>query len=137
MNDHDLPTPAPTVYPETKDFWDGTSRSELRLQRCDDCDSVVWYPRGICPECSSFSLTSFTASGRGSIYTWTTISRGIAEYRDVGPYVLAYVELEEGPRVMTNIVENKPDDLVIGGAVEAVFQSTPDGAALLRFRPVH
>jgi len=78
------------------------------------------------------------ASGRGTIYSYTVNRRGAADlpqYRQAGVYVLAYVELEEGPRIMTNIVECDPDSVRIGQKVELVFHDTGEGSALARFRP--
>jgi uncharacterized OB-fold protein len=129
-----LPAPAPEVQPETAEFWAATARGVLLLQRCDVCSTVVWYPRFICSSCHSTSLRSFEASGRGTIYSFTLTTRGILEYKDCGPYVLAFVELEEGPKMMTNIVDADPAELAIGQAVEVVFQDTGEGSALPRFR---
>jgi uncharacterized protein len=134
-----LPTPAPFVTPEVKPFWDATSTGRLLLPRCADCDTVIWYPRPFCPRCASLNIAWFEASGRGSIYSFTVNRRGQAdlpEYREAGTYVLAYVELEEGPRVMTNIVECEPNSVRIGQRVEVVFHDTGRGAALVRFRPI-
>ena len=133
-----LPAPAPFVNPEVKPFWDATARGELVLPRCDDCQAVIWYPRPFCPECASTRVSWVPASGRGTVYSFTVNRRGTAdlpEYRDSGTYVLAYVELEEGPRVMTNIVDCDPDTVRIGQPVEVVFHDTGQGNALPRFRP--
>jgi uncharacterized protein len=133
-----LPTPAPAVNPEVKLFWDATAEGRLLLPRCDDCQTVIWFPRPFCPACGSLRVSWFEASGRGSIYSFTVNRRGsgdLPEYRDAGVYVLAYVELEEGPRVMTNIVDCDPDSVAIGQPVEVVFQDTGQGTALPRFRP--
>ncbi|MDQ3811814.1 MAG: Zn-ribbon domain-containing OB-fold protein [Chloroflexota bacterium] len=133
-----LPTPAPFVIPELKRFWDATSARQLLLPRCDDCGAVIWYPRPFCPECASVRVSWFEASGRGTVYSFTVNRRGQAdlpEYRDAGAYVLAYVELEEGPRVMTNIIECDPEGVRIGQQVQVVFHDTGQGTALVRFRP--
>ena len=130
-----LPAPAPEVAPEAKPFWDATAEGRLVLPRCDDCAAVVWYPRALCPDCGSTSVSWFEASGRGSIHSFTVTRRGQGAYRDAGPYVLAYVELEEGPRVLTNVVDADPESLEVGQAVTAVFSDTGQGTALLRFRP--
>lgn len=130
-----LPTPAPTITPEAKPYWEAAARGTLSLQRCDDCEAVVWYPRGMCPECGSRSLTWFDASGRGTVYSYTVNRRGQGEYREASPYVLAYVELAEGPRVLTNIVGCDPSEVSIGDEVVAVFDRVGDDAALVRFRP--
>ncbi|MBV9170607.1 MAG: Zn-ribbon domain-containing OB-fold protein [Chloroflexi bacterium] len=133
-----LPAPAPVVLPEIKNFWDATAQGKLLLPRCEDCDTYIWYPRPFCPACASLRITWVAASGRGTVYSFTVNRRGAAdlpEYRQVGTYVLAYVELEEGPRVMTNIVDCDPDSVRIGQAVELVFHDTGQGTALPRFRP--
>jgi uncharacterized OB-fold protein len=133
-----LPAPAPVVLPEVKEFWDATAQGRLLLPRCSDCNTVFWYPRPYCPACASLNVAWVDASGRGTVYTFTINRRGAAdlpEYRNIGPFVLAYVELEEGPRMLTNIVECDPDTVRIGQKVELVFQDTGQGTALPRFRP--
>ena len=133
-----LPAPVPVVLPEIKKFWEATAEGRLLLPRCEDCEGVIWYPRPFCPQCGSLHVGWVEASGRGTVYSFTVNRRGQAdlpEYRTVGTYVLAYVQLEEGPRVMTNIVDCDPDTVKIGQAVSAVFHDTGQGTALLRFRP--
>jgi len=133
-----LPAPVPFVNPEIKPFWDATAEGRLLLPRCQDCQAVIWYPRPFCPECASTNIDWVQASGRGSVYSYTINRRGqadLSEYRNAGVYVLAYVELEEGPRVLTNIVDCDPDSVRIGQSVEVVFHDTGQGTALPRFRP--
>jgi uncharacterized protein len=133
-----LPAPPPFVNPEIKPFWDATAEGRLMLPRCQDCQAVIWFPRPFCPECASTNISWFQATGRGTVYSYTINRRGAAdlpEYRNAGVYVLAYVELEEGPRVMTNIVECDPDNVRIGQAVEVVFHDTGQESALPRFKP--
>ncbi len=133
-----LPAPAPFVNPEVKPFWDATAAGRLVLPKCKDCQAVIWYPRPFCPECASLNIEWVDASGRGKIYAFTVNRRGVADmpdYRNAGVYVLAYVELEEGPRVLTNIVDCDPDSVRIGQEVEVVFHDTGQGTALHRFRP--
>jgi uncharacterized protein len=130
-----LPTPAPAVNPETKEFWAATANGQLLVKRCQDCDGLIWYPRAICPHCSSLRTEWLEVSGRGSIYSYTVNHRGEGAYQGGPPFVLAYVELDEGPRMMTNIVEADPPDLAVGVPVEVVFHDT-GGAALPRFRPL-
>jgi hypothetical protein len=131
-----LPAPAPEIAPETAAFWAATAEGRLLLQRCADCGQHLWYPRYVCAHCHSVRLESIEASGRGIIYSFTLTTRGILEYADCGPYVLALVELAEGPRMMTNIVEADPATLSIGQAVEVVFHDTGEQSALPRFRPI-
>jgi hypothetical protein len=131
-----LPIFPPTVTPESKPFWDATAEGKLLLPRCDACGTVIWYPRTSCPECMSMDVGWFEASGRGAIYSFTIVRRAGGPWRGAIPYVLAYVELDEGPRVLTNVVETSPEDVAVGQAVEAVFHDTGEGSALVRFRPV-
>jgi uncharacterized OB-fold protein len=138
MTERVLPAPAPYVLPEVKPFWDATAEGRLVLPQCVECDTLVWYPRPFCPSCGSLKVSWVPASGRGTVYSFTVNRRGQADlpaYRDAGVYVLAYVELDEGPRVMTNIVDCDPDQVKIGQLVEVVFHDTGQGNALPRFRP--
>lgn len=128
-----LPVPEVVLNPDAAAYWEGTTRGVVVLQRCDACQTVIWHPRAICPACWTQELSTFEASGRGTVYSWTRTQKGLAEYSGAGPYVLAYVELEEGPRVMTNLVGYE-DDPKIGDQVTAVFDRVNDDAALLRFR---
>ena len=133
-----LPAPAPLVNPEVKPFWEATAEGRLLLPKCLECASLIWYPRPFCPSCASTRVEWIQSSGRGTIYSFTVNRRGqadLAAYREAGVYVLAYVELEEGPRVMTNIVDCDPDSVSIGQQVEVVFHDTGQGTALPRFRP--
>ncbi|HEX4833924.1 MAG TPA: OB-fold domain-containing protein [Trebonia sp.] len=133
-----LPAPAPPVNPETQEFWDATARGRLLLRRCRACGSVNWYPRVICPECSSLDTEWFEASGRGRVYSYTVNYRGEGAYKEAAPFVLAYVELDEGPRMLTNIVGaggGVPAGLAVGLPVEVTFADTGEGSALPRFRP--
>ena len=139
MNEGQLVTPVPPVLPEVKVFWNGTAEGKLLLPRCAACQAITWYPRAFCPRCGSLEVAWVPASGRGTVYSYTVCRRGQAdlpEYRGVETFVLAYVELEEGPRVMTNIVDCAPGDVRIGQSVELVFHPAGDSAALYRFRPV-
>ena len=129
-----LPAPAPVVNVETQPFWDATAQGKLLLAQCTSCQTLIWYPRLFCPVCNSFDVRWVEASGRGTIYSYTINRRGQGDYRDLA-YVLAYVELEEGPRVLTNIVDCDLDQLDVGQAVVVVFHDTGKGTALPRFRP--
>jgi uncharacterized OB-fold protein len=136
MRDNVLPTPAPTITAETEEFWLSAARGTLVLRRCDACGLIVWYPRSICPDCQASETSWVEASGRGVVYSHTTVRRGLGDYAGAGPYVLAYVQLDEGPRVMTNVVDCEPADVAIGQRVEVAFSAVDDAAALPRFRPV-
>jgi uncharacterized protein len=129
-----LPAPPPTVTYDTAEYWAGAAAGSLLLTRCTACASVVWYPRFFCPVCGATTET-FAASGRGSIYSYTVVHRGDGPYAQSAPYVLAYVELEEGPRVLTNIVEADGGQVRVGDRVSVVFHPANSDSALVRFRP--
>ena len=129
-----LPSIPPTVDPDSAPFWEAAAGDRLELPRCRVCGAFIWYPRSFCPSCHHTDVEWVPASGRGTIYSLTVNQRGAGVWREHSPYVIAYVELEEGPRVLTNIVGASPDEVRIGDAVTAVFE--PAGATkLLRFRP--
>jgi uncharacterized OB-fold protein len=131
----DLPIPAPPVNPTTRAFWEATAEGRFLLQRCDDCDLVIWFPRRHCPSCWREDPATFDASGLGEVYSYTIIHKGSNEWREAAPYVVAYVELAEGPRVLTNITGCDPADVRVGMPVRIVWQDTGAGSALYRFVP--
>jgi uncharacterized OB-fold protein len=134
MTDARVPSPAPDVIAEAKPYWDGAADGRLVLPKCSGCDEVIWHPRTWCPSCGRAGVTWIEASGRGTVYSHTTVRRGgPPAYADAMPYVVAYVELDEGPRVLTNIHTDDPDGVRIGQVVEAVFDPV-EGTALTRFR---
>ena len=130
-----LPNPAPLVTQANKAFWDATAEGRFQLQRCNECDTVLWFPRRQCPSCWTENISTFDASGKGIIYSFAVIRKGAMLYKEAGPFVVAYVELAEGPRVMTNIVECDVDAVKVGMPVEVVWHDTGQGNALYRFRP--
>jgi uncharacterized OB-fold protein len=135
MPEYSGPIPVPT--PETRPFWAAARRHELSLQRCRACGAYVFYPRGVCPSCLGADLEWRRVSGRGHLHTFTVVHRGQKGFPLGPPYVLAIVELDEGPRMMTNLVGVEPDPakLEIGMPVEVVFEDVSDEVALPRFRP--
>lgn len=130
-----LPNPAPTITQANGAFWAATAEGRFQLQRCNECDTVLWFPRRHCPSCWTENVATFDASGKGSIYSFTIIRKGAMLYKDSGPFVVAYVELAEGPRIMTNIVDCDVEAVKVGMAVEVVWHDTGQGNALYRFRP--
>ena len=129
----DLPAPAPHPNLETQPYFDAAAEGRLSLPRCDDCAFVIWYPRTRCPECGSDSVSWVDSPGTGTVYSFSVTRRGQGRWRAAAPYVLAYVELDEGPRILTNVVGCDPDEVHIDMAVRAVFDETEDGPPLLRF----
>jgi len=127
------PVPEPT--PETQHFWDGTREGEIRLQRCDACRHVYFPPRPFCPACSSRSVSVFRASGRGKLLSYIINQRPHPAWD--APYSIAIIELDEGVRMMSNVVgcEQTPEALVLDMPVEATFERLTDQISLPLFRP--
>ncbi|RBQ21216.1 nucleotide-binding protein [Spongiactinospora rosea] len=130
-----LPTPVPTINPDSAEFWAATAEGRFITRRCTNCAQYIWYPRPICPFCHSQETVWEPLSGRGVIYSFSVVRKAGGDWKGVTPYVLAYVELEEGPRMMTNIVDCDVEQVAIGDPVEVVFEDTGQGSALPRFRP--
>ncbi|TWF47418.1 Zn-ribbon domain-containing OB-fold protein [Neorhizobium alkalisoli] len=123
--------PAPEPSPDSLPFWQAANRGEFLIKQCEECDQAHWYPRPCCPFCASAKTVWRQASGRGKIYSYSYLRR-MAE-----PYVIAYVTLEEGPTMMTNIVDCDPEALSIGQPVTLVFKPSQDGEqAVPLFRPL-
>ena len=131
------PLPAP-ITPETKPFWDGLREGKLMIPRCGDCGRPFFYPRIVCPHCQSRNVGWMQASGRGTLYSfeiaYQTISR---TFKVKPPYVLAMVELEEGPRMLSNLVNVEPDPKKIRCEmpVEIVYSKLTDEVTLPLFQP--
>lgn len=128
--------PLPRIDEESKGFWEACQRHELYVQRCRACGSIRYYPRALCPACLGDDTEWVRCSGRGAVYTYTVTYQNQAPgFREALPYVLAYVELEEGVRLLTNIVGCEPDDVRIGMPVEVVFEDVTAEATLPKFQP--
>ncbi len=136
LDDLDTKKPTPVTQPWTEEFWEGTKKGKLLIQTCKDCGAKIFYPRKYCPECWSANLEYVEASGKAKVFTYTT-TYGMVEPKFMGdlPYTLALVDLEEGIRMMTRIVECKPEDISIGMDVEVTFEEV-EGFALPYFKPV-
>ncbi len=128
------PLPRPTAL--SAPFWEAARRHELRIQRCRSCREHVFYPRYNCPHCGSRELDWVTASGRGTVYTFTVARRPThPAFADRVPYVIAIVELDEGPRLTTNIVGCDPGAVRIGMRVRATFEDVGEEISLVMFEP--
>jgi len=128
--------PLPSIVGETKPFWDSCRRGQLVIQRCVECGQYQWYPRGICVDCWTDTVEWVQASGRGTVWTYTiTQQNRTTGFAEMVPYVLALVELEEGVRMFTNIVECNPRDVHIGMAVEVTFQTATPQITIPYFKP--
>jgi uncharacterized OB-fold protein len=126
----------PPVTETSQPFWDATREQRLLIQWCTACDAPVWFPREVCPGCFGSALEWRPASGRGEIYAC------IVEHRPSmptpfgdEPYVVALVELDEGPRLMTNIVGCPPESVSVGMPVQVTWEELSDGRNLPLFEP--
>ena len=129
-------------FPEqdTEPFWEATKRRLLTYQTCDDCDDeVIFYPRAHCTSCISGNITWNESAGKGEVYTFSVVMQNYhPAFKDLGPYALAYVDLDEGFRIMTNIVgvENPIEDITCGMRVELTWIDQGEGEiALPVFKP--
>lgn len=122
--------PAPPVLPDVAEYWQAADAGRLLVKRCGDCSEVHFYPRDVCPHCMSTNTEWLQSSGRGSIYSFSTMRRGDSAY------TLAFVTLEEGVTMMTNLVDCDLDTLAIGQAVQVVFKPSEGGPAVPMFTPV-
>ena len=129
MSERDFPVPAISI--ETEAYWAGANDGKLLMKRCTDCDKTHFYPRAICPYCQSANTEWYEASGKGVIYSYSVMRRG------ENPYAIAYVTVDEGVTMLSNIVECDYDGLSIGQAVEVAFRKCSDGQQSVPvFRPV-
>jgi uncharacterized OB-fold protein len=130
--------PLPKTDPVTAPFWKSLKNGAMEVQRCDDCTKHVFYPRALCNHCGSRRLSWMPVSGRGTIYSMTIVEKGPSPaFQADGPYVVALVDLDEGCRMMTNIVgvRPSPDTVKIGMPVEIVYDNVTDAVTLPKFRP--
>lgn len=122
--------PAPAVNPENKPYFDAASQGKLMLKKCAACNEFHHYPRALCPFCFSDMTRWQEASGEGTVYTYSVLRRGVPV-----PYCIAYVTLEEGVTMLTNLVDCDFDKLRIGMKVKAVFKETESGSKVPMFTP--
>lgn len=128
----DLPTPDA----ETQPFWDGAREGKLLIRRCGACGEAHFYPRPFCPRCWSDDVRWEEASGRAALYTWSVVHRNdLPPFGERVPYVAAVVDLAEGPRMLTNVVDCELDALSVGMMLEVSYQPISDEVTIPVFRP--
>lgn len=124
----------PVPDADTGPYWEGIAGGQLRLQRCEACDAVIFYPRAVCPRCLASPLRWFTAAGTGRVYSYTVAHRGFGEFASQAPFTVALVDLDEGARMMARLVDADPGGVRIGMPVRMVVRRVGD-ADLPCFRP--
>ena len=135
MSSYTKPLPVPSKW--SQPFWDGAKQHKLLLKKCTKCGTIDHPPYLYCTECWAEENEWIETSGRGKFYAFTTVMLGAPLlFTDDIPYTIAMVDLAEGPRMLTTIVEAKPEELSIGMDVEVVFNDVTDEITLPRFRPL-
>jgi len=133
----DYQKPLPVIQPHSAAFWEGTKQHKLMVQHCCDCDSYIFYPRRECPECWSTNLDWHESTGKAKVYAFSVTYEGVEPmFQQDLPIALAWVDLPEGVRMNTNIIDCDPNDVKIGMEVEAVYQDVTDEITIPYFRPV-
>lgn len=132
----EMEKPIPVIQPWTKEFWKATKQGKLLIQHCNDCQANIFFPKKVCPECWSANLSWIESSGKAVVHTFTTMI-DMVEPKFMGdlPYVIAMVDLEEGIRMTTRIVNCTPDDVAIDMKVEVAFEDVSPECALPMFQP--
>jgi uncharacterized OB-fold protein len=126
----------PVIDEETRPWWEALQRHELYVQKCRDCGDLRYHPRAQCTSCLSPRTEWVRCSGRGKVYTFTTTYQNQgAGFRESLPYIMAWVELDEGVKVLTNLVECRPEEAKIGMPVEVVYEDVTPQVTLAKFRP--
>ena len=121
---------------EAQSFWEGCARGELLLQRCTDCGAYRHPPSPICPDCLSATHEWVPASGNATVYSFVVVQHAFNRwFEDQVPYAVAVVELEEGPHMLSNVVDVLPDQVTIGMKVRVCFDRVSDEVALPKFQP--
>lgn len=135
------PAPAPrrdlpTIEDESRAVWDAARLGKLVIASCASCGNVHHYPRPFCPSCWSEDVVLIESSGRATLYTYSTVYRNeLPPFSERVPYVAAVVELEEGPRLMTNVIDCDPAALRIGMDLQVDFAALSDEVSAPVFRP--
>jgi uncharacterized protein len=125
-----MPKPVPVPNAETRPFWEACARGELLYQRCVSCGRAQFYPRAHCAHCHSGGLEWRRSLGVGAVYSHTTVHRApTPAFKPMVPYVIALVDLDEGFRMMMNVLDCEPSKVAIGTRVRVVFRES-DGALL-------
>jgi uncharacterized OB-fold protein len=130
---HELPTPV--VNADSREYWEGARSDRLLIRKCGACGKTHFLPRHLCPECWSTDLEWIQSSGRGTVHSFTVIRRApLPAFVGRVPYVVALIDLEEGPRMMANILGDDALATKIGDPVEVCFEERAEGAKVPQFK---
>ena len=128
--------PMPTPDAATGPYWAAAHEGRFVMPRCNDCGKYHFYPHPLCPHCNSAKLEWVEVSGRGKLYSYTVVHRAPSKaFADEVPYVVAVVELEEGPRLMSNLKGCAPEAAKIGMSLKVAFRKLSESVTLPVFEP--
>jgi uncharacterized OB-fold protein len=129
--------PLPTIEPETEEYWKAAKRHELFLQRCNACEEVIHFPRVMCYRCLSEDLGWFKSTGLGSVYSFTIIHQ-VAHlgFEPEVPYVYAIIDLDDGARMISNVVNIDPSAVEVGMRVQVTFDDVTPEISIPKFEPI-
>lgn len=128
------PLPIPTS--DTEKFWNALKEEKFLIQQCKDCGAWVFFPGPICRKCFSVNLEWKEASGKGKVYAYSTVHRAPGKaFKVDAPYAVALIELDEGVKIMSNVVDIEPDDVKVDMRVEIVFDKVTNDTTLPKFKP--
>ena len=135
-----LKKPLPAIASEAKAFWEAAAQNKLAMQRCVDCKAYIWTPRPACYECGSERLQWTELSGKGQIYSFTVIRQIVGRaaskaFEPDVPYVVAWIDLDEGPRMIANVAGCPVNDVKIGMKVTVQFEQQSPEVWLPKFKP--
>ncbi len=129
--------PPPAVNADSREFWEAAREHRLIIKRCDACTRVFFPPRYLCPFCWSDKTSCVQSSGRGTVYSYTVMYRAPApEFAALAPYVVALIDLEEGPRMMANIVGPRALETAVDDRVAVCFEDRGDGWKVPQFQRI-
>jgi hypothetical protein len=119
---------------DSRPYWEGLAQGELRIQRCNSCSKAVFYPRALCPHCFADQLSWIVASGKGTIYSYTVAHQAFGPFADDVPFVVALIELEEGVRMMSRVLDAPRERVTVGAVVKVTFEKVEEDLTLPYFR---
>lgn len=126
--------PVPVADGDSIRFWEGCNEGKLLIQQCGDCDEYIFYPRIVCPNCMSEHVEWIESSGIGKVYSYTVVRRAAPAFKEDLPFVVAMIELDEGVRMLSNIVECEIEDVHCDMPVKVTFEKREE-MALPMFKP--
>lgn len=129
--------PLPLIEPEAQPYWEALKAHTMKIQRCAECATWYFPPRTLCPSCLSDNVEWTRVSGRGTVYAATAFHHAFdPAYEGEVPYNVSIVQLEEGPRLVSNVIGITPEEVQIGQSVEVVYEDVTEKITLAKFTPV-